>query len=267
MPGVTNIIVGSGAVGCKFNGNAGAVGKTCGVNRAVRNNLERGKGSRGDCWWTGAKTSRNRIGSRHEAWADRLLSTVTTSPGAQSSQATEGCREHSCRQELLATRASSRKRWRARRSSRSATGVHQQERDLKERTNPGMSRLSCKCHRNVDQSFTTENAEHEWKVQCVTTQLEPNVLKNPRDGNVKWRQDQTCSWVRAAAVEHLQEAAKCLHLEGHDERPKMQCCRVCETLQTADLSSLHGEMMPLGELSCETSEVTSLLPRKTCGKL
>ena len=94
-------------------------------------------------------------------------------------------------------------------------------------------------------------------------------MTNPRDGNVKWRQDQTCSWVRAAAAaeEHLQEAAKCLHLEGHDERPKVQCRRVCETLQTADLSSLHGEMMLLGELRCETSEVTSLLPRKTCGKL
>ena len=51
------------------------------------------------------------------------------------------------------------------------------------------------CHRIIDQSFTTENAEHEWKVQYVTTQLEPNVTTNPRDGNVKWRQDQTCSWV------------------------------------------------------------------------
>ena len=85
---------------------------------------------------------------------------------------------------------------RSRRSYRSATGVHQQERDLEVRSNPGMSRWSCNRHRIIDQSFTAGNAGNDWKVQCVTTQLEPNVLKNPRDGNVEWRQDQTSTTQR-----------------------------------------------------------------------
>ena len=57
-PESQNIIVSSGSVGLEQ-----LEGRTCGVNRAVRNNLERWKGSGGDrgnsgdsCWWTGAET-------------------------------------------------------------------------------------------------------------------------------------------------------------------------------------------------------------------
>ena len=33
----------------------------------------------------------------------------------------------------------------------------------------------------IDHSLTAANAGNERKVSCVTTQLEPNVLKNPRE--------------------------------------------------------------------------------------
>ena len=71
----------------------------------------------------------------------------------------------------------------------------------------------------------------------------PNVLKNPRDGKVRRRQDRTWSWVRpAAAMEQLRGVAKCRHLEGHEERPKMQGCRVCKNLQRADDATRRAEL-------------------------
>ena len=71
----------------------------------------------------------------------------------------------------VADRASSRRSWRARRSSWPATGVHQKERrDLEEWPNIGMSRLSCNSHREYSISL----------LHCVTTQLDPCVLKNPK---------------------------------------------------------------------------------------
>ena len=109
--------------------------------------------------------------------------------------------------------------------------------------------------RIIDESLTTANARNEWKVQCVTTQLE----QNPRDGKVKWRQDRTWSWARAAAtVEQLRGAAKCTHLEEHEERPKMQGCRVCKTLQRYDLSIAH--MMRLGEQTCGNLQLVRHAP-------
>ena len=114
--------------------------------------------------------------------------------------------------------------------------------------------------RITDESLTIANAGNEWKVQCVTTQLEPNVLKNPRDGKVKW-QDRTWSWTRAAAaaaVEQLQGAAKCTHLEEHEERPKMQGCRVCKTLQRSDLSI--ARMMRLGVQTCGKLQLVGHAP-------
>ena len=39
--------------------------------------------------------------------------------------------------------------------------------------------------RRIDPSLTAANAGNEWKAQCATTPLEPDVLKNPRDGKVK----------------------------------------------------------------------------------
>ena len=55
-----NIIIGSGAVGGKFNVNAGAVGRTGDAKRAVENNAERrrggdDRGSDDSCWWTGGR--------------------------------------------------------------------------------------------------------------------------------------------------------------------------------------------------------------------
>ena len=70
MPRGGNIIVGSGAVGCELNGNAGAFGRTGSASRAVGNDLERCKcsggdrGNSGDSWWTGVKTTGTGFGSR-----------------------------------------------------------------------------------------------------------------------------------------------------------------------------------------------------------
>ena len=69
--------------------------------------------------------------------------------------------------------------------SRPVTGADQKKCGGPEvRSNSRMSRLSSIEQRIIDRCLTAADAGSEWRVQCVTEQLEPRVSKNPRDGQV-----------------------------------------------------------------------------------
>ena len=100
-------------------------------------------------------------------------------------------------------------------------------------------------------------------VQCVTTQLEPSVSKNPRDGKVKWGQDRTWSWARAVAAGlQPRRAAKRTHLTKNGRRCSF--AEFCNSSQRAHPSSLRKEKRPRWQKSFALGGLRQVAACSTC---
>ena len=159
----------------------------------------------------------------------------------------------------LVSRASSRRRWRARRRR---VHIRKNVEIRKYGRAPGCpffaiatetDRSIChnsECRRRVD-------------VQCVTTQLEPSVSKNPRDGKVKWGQDRTWSWARAVAAGlQPRRAAKRTHLTKNGRRCSF--AEFCNSSQRAHPSSLRKEKRPRWQKSFALGGLRQVAACSTC---
>ena len=112
--------------------------------------------------------------------------------------------------------------------------------------------------RVLDQSLTTTNAGNEWKVQCVTTQSDPQRLEESkrRTGEVAPGPDvvmgqSSSSSSGASAGSGEMPATRGTRRTAEDAG----LSRLQDLAERRRVQSAEGEMTRLGELSCETSEV------------
>ena len=96
-------------------------------------------------------------------------------------------------------------------------------------------------------------------VRCVTTtQLEPSVSNNPRDGKVKWcwaehQRELSCGGDHPPCTVHAPRGTR-----RTAEGAGLSRLQDLAAFQRRPVQSANGEMMRLVELSCETSEVAEV---------